>query len=195
MSSAPWVVKLGGSLAAGKALPAWLHRLAELAPIVVVPGGGGFADQVREQQRRWRFDDRTAHRMALLAMDQYGLMLCGLQPGLQACAGLPALRASLDRGRVAVWLPAAMLAEAPEIEASWDVTSDSLAGWLCSRLDGAGLVLVKSAPIAPAATLAELGAAGVVDAAFDRYRPADPARVWILGASEHARLAAMVRGS
>jgi hypothetical protein len=58
----------------------------------------------------------------------------------------------------------------PAVAQSWDVTSDSLAAWLASRLDADRLVLVKSAPPPPLPlTPARLAAAGLVDAAFPAY--------------------------
>ena len=62
-----WVVKLGGSLAYSPELPHWLSALAH-TDAVIVPGGGPFADTVRDAQQIWRFDDATAHAMALLAI-------------------------------------------------------------------------------------------------------------------------------
>ena len=38
--------------------------------VVIVPGGGLFADQVRVTQKLWQFNDQVAHQMALLAMQQ-----------------------------------------------------------------------------------------------------------------------------
>lgn len=81
-----WVVKLGGSLAASDRLPDWLRSLAGRSDLVLVPGGGPFADQVRAMQARWGFDDATAHHLALLAMEQFGRMLCALLAGLASAA-------------------------------------------------------------------------------------------------------------
>ena len=69
-----WVVKLGGALERDGDLRAVLDTLAGAGAgrLVIVPGGGTFADLVRERQRNWRFDNGTAHAMAVLAMAQYG---------------------------------------------------------------------------------------------------------------------------
>src|SRR3546814_1733087 len=93
-----WVVKLGGSLAGGPELTGWLDALAAGGgSIVLVPGGGPFADAVRTMQRRWSFGDATAHHLALLAMEQYGLMLAGLQPVLRPAASRAANLRRLGR--------------------------------------------------------------------------------------------------
>jgi aspartokinase-like uncharacterized kinase len=193
-----WVVKLGGSLADWPDLGRWVRLLAApgAVDVVVVPGGGPFADQVRAAQARWRFPDRVAHRMAVLAMEQYGLMLCGLSRGKLAPAERSAsIRAALDAGRTPVWSARALAfadaGRARSIAESWDMTSDSLAAWLAHRLDAERLVLVKSArPPAGAKTLRALARSGLVDAAFPRYAAAGRFAVSVVCREE---LAAMRR--
>ena len=167
-------MKVGGSLAHGDAtaLRGMLRHLVEDAsgPVVIVPGGGPFADAVRMAQSTLGFDDLCAHRMALRAMDQYGLLLCSLEPRLTSFVQVEALPAVLDRSAAAVWFPAAVCECATDIEACWDVTSDSIAAWLAHRFDATRLTLVKSCalpdPMPDHATLARLG---IVDPAFPRY--------------------------
>src|SRR5690606_1029758 len=128
-----WVVKLGGSLASNPGLKDWLAVLARRGGgrVVIVPGGGPFADAVRVAQRRWNFPDPVEHRMALPAMEQYGLLLAGMQPRLRTARTAAEIAEILARGAAAVWLPFAMTAgpEARDIEESWNMTSDSLAAW------------------------------------------------------------------
>lgn len=159
-----WVVKLGGSLAGSPLLTAWLDAIAcGGGKLVLVPGGGPFADQVRQSQRRWSFDDATAHHLALLAMEQYGLMLAGLQPRLRPAASRAAIRRVLAGGEVPIWLPTRMALGRPEIPESWDMTSDSLAAWLAAQLRADGLLLVKSVAIASGSAVEDLARLGVVD--------------------------------
>lgn len=159
-----WVVKLGGSLAGSAQLAAWLDAIATGGGrLVLVPGGGPFADQVRESQRRWQFDDPIAHRLALLAMEQYGLMLAGLQPRLRPAASRAEIGRVLAAGDVPVWLPTRMALGRPEIPESWDVTSDSLAAWLAAQLGADGLLLVKSVAVAAGSTVEVLAREGIVD--------------------------------
>ena len=67
------VVKVGGSTADQPVLREWIAALAGSAlPVVIVPGGGPFADQVRNTQRRIGFSNNAAHAMAILAMEQFG---------------------------------------------------------------------------------------------------------------------------
>ena len=79
-----WVVKIGGSLSHDPALREWLTQLWEVGGgrVVIVPGGGDFADTVRQYQLEWRFDDLAAHNMCLLAMAQYAILMQGVLPEL-----------------------------------------------------------------------------------------------------------------
>ena len=86
----PIVVKLGGSVVRSAELPAWLDAIAQSPrPVVVVPGGGALADEVRACQSQLGFGDRSAHRMALLAMDQLAWAIAGLRQGFTVGATEP----------------------------------------------------------------------------------------------------------
>ena len=125
------VVKLGGSLAEAGTLRGWFMALTRgMGRAIVVPGGGAFAEAVREQQRRLQFSDRAAHRMALLAMEQYANVLADICAQMTTCASESEMHTALARPSVPVWLPSAMALAEPDIPPSWDVTSDSLAAWL-----------------------------------------------------------------
>jgi aspartokinase-like uncharacterized kinase len=190
-----WVVKLGGSLSQSRYLNRWLSVLAAVGgAVVIVPGGGPFADQVRALQKRCRFDDGTAHHMALLAMEQYGRMLAGLQRGVRPAATRAEIARARRAGVVAVWMPTRMVLADPGIAASWDITSDSLAAWLAGKLKADRLVLVKSVALSggsvPAAALARRG---VVDPAFPGYLARCGVDCWCIDDAHHAAMAAVLK--
>ncbi|MBS3963347.1 MAG: uridylate kinase [Methylomonas sp.] len=173
------VVKLGGSLLATPGLRDCIQRIAACDnPNVIVPGGGVFADAVRSEQSRWQLDDVTAHRMAVLAMQQMAWLLTSVLPSLQPAATVAACRALAQP--VAVWLPDVKELDAAGVEADWSVTSDSLAAWLAGRLQADELVLVKAAAVEHDAALATLQAQGVVDEAFQRYATLAGCRVRVV---------------
>ena len=166
------VAKLGGSLAASPLLRDWLDAIAEGAGhVVLVPGGGPFADAVRTTQRALGFDDATAHTMALLAMAQYGLFLASRHAALLPAETPEAIADALRARRVPVWLPPRTLGPADGVLASWDMTSDSLALWLASRIGAPALLLVKS----------RSDGADLLDPAFARLRPGYAGRVHVAG--------------
>jgi aspartokinase-like uncharacterized kinase len=190
-----WVVKLGGSLADSPHLKRWLAVLGDAGgSAVIVPGGGPFADQVRVTQKKWRFDDATAHHMALLAMEQYGRMLAGLHGGLRPATTRAAIAKARRAGLTAVWMPVRMALGEPRIAATWDITSDSLAAWLAGVLAADRLVLVKSVtltgnPIAASA----LARRGIVDPAFPDYVARSAREAWCVDDARHADMARAFR--
>jgi aspartokinase-like uncharacterized kinase len=191
----PVVVKLGGSFAFSAHLKNWIKALAACAgQVVIVPGGGPFADAVRLAQARMRFDDAAAHQMAVLAMEQYGRALASFSSALLPADSVSAIRRGLDADRVPVWMPSRMVLHANDVAQSWQVTSDSLAAWLAARIGAARLLLVKHAKDRSArAALKDLIAAGIVDEAFARYLKESAATAFILGPSDHEAAVSAIR--
>ena len=182
------VIKLGGSHAFAPHLRGWVDAIARCAGrIVVVPGGGPFADAVRAAQPKMGFGDDAAHRMALLAMEQYGCALASLEARFALADSRAAIEGALDAQQVPVWLPTRMVLAASEIPWSWDVTSDSLAAWLAGVLGASRLLLVKHA--AARMDAQDLAARGIVDPAFPRFLEASAVPALVLGASDYAALA------
>jgi 5-(aminomethyl)-3-furanmethanol phosphate kinase len=142
------VVKVGGGLAreagegALRALGAEIARCGARHPLLVVPGGGAFADAVRAHDRRFGLRDETAHWMAILAMDQFGWALADLIPG-----AVPATKLTSRPGAVSILLPYALLREHDPLPASWDVTADSIAAWVAGAAGAGRLVLVKGSDL------------------------------------------------
>jgi dihydroneopterin aldolase len=188
----PVVVKLGGSMVRSAELPAWLDVIAaSRRPIVIVPGGGALADEVRAAQARLGFGDGAAHRMALLAMDQLAWAVGGLRAGFEVGDTEDALRASLAHGRVAVWAPYSLVAGRSDIPQSWTVTSDSLALWLGRRLGAACCYVIKSIERRGATfSAAQLARDGVVDGAFPAMFKDAGFPVFLLGRGDQPALAA-----
>lgn len=175
MSGAPAprvVVKLGGSLAGDPSLAQWLRELARSRSprFVAVPGGGPFADAVRRAQSVWRFSDAVAHVMAIGAMDQFGHLLCAIEPAATPCSTLAQIENAWTGHRLPVWLPADLMRRDRELPRNWEVTSDTIAAWLARALGAAGLVLVKSCDVREAGNdPLQLAAAGIVDPALPQF--------------------------
>ena len=189
----PVVVKLGGSVVRSGELAAWLDAIARAEiPIVVVPGGGALADEVRACQSRLGFGDASAHRMALLAMDQLAWAVAGLRQGFTVGTTETELRDALERGSVAVWAPYAAIAGRSDIEESWRLTSDSLALWLSSRLGASRCYLIKSIARPKARRLGarQLARDGVVDEAFADMLAETGTPTILLGRGDHAAFVA-----
>lgn len=192
----PIVVKLGGSVVRSGALASWLEVIAEArTPVVIVPGGGALADEVRSCQQQLGFGEASAHRMALLAMDQLAWAVAGVRPGFEVGTTEEVLRAILGRGLVAVWAPSGLIAERTDIEATWRLTSDSLALWLAGKLGAEHCYLIKSVAAARGTRSAHaLAADGVVDEAFPAMLADTGVRAAIFGQGCQPALAEALAG-
>ena len=139
------VLKVGGSLADDPAsltrLCQELSALAKAHRIAVVPGGGEFADTVRKLDRTYGLSNTTAHKMAVLAMDQYGLLLSDITPKSYVSHSLKEVSNSA-KGTLPILLPSKLMFREDPLEHSWDVTSDTIAAYVAQLLDAEKLVLV-----------------------------------------------------
>ena len=138
------VIKIGGSLI--KEAPELVDRLvkefgsgglktpeevcsSEGLPysILIVPGGGVFADAVRETDKSFSLSADAAHWMAILGMEQYA---CYLQDKSRA-VGIDSI-AILPQG-VSILFPYRLLRNEDPLPHSWDVTSDTIAAWVAKQ--------------------------------------------------------------
>ena len=126
----PVVVKLGGSLH---------NHVPELAtifihsprPILIVPGGGRFADAVREM----KLSDEDAHWSAIRAMDQFGTHVAAFGIKTTDRLSIPV--------ESSVLLPYRCTRHFDPLPHSWDITSDTIAAWVAGRLK-LDLLVLKS---------------------------------------------------
>jgi dihydroneopterin aldolase len=169
------VVKIGGSTAGATELGQWIAALAGSSlPLVIVPGGGPFADQVRDAQKRMGFSDKAAHAMAILAMEQVGHVIIDRHERLVPARSVAEIEQALEHEKIPVWLPSPMALSATDIPVSWDITSDSLAAWLAEKIGAEALLLIKqSDAFGSGDTVASLTDNGIVDAAFASMLPAN----------------------
>lgn len=138
------VVKLGGSLYNTAELQHWLTTLEKYSKqqsILIVPGGGPFAEHVRTAQNLHHFDDNHAHHMALLAMTQFAILIAGIEPQCQLVRYSEITE--LKKPALSVWLPNDDLLSVKELPHSWSVTSDSIALWLSQQLKADELIIIK----------------------------------------------------
>jgi 5-(aminomethyl)-3-furanmethanol phosphate kinase len=159
------VVKIGGGLlrtpTALDEVLAGVVRLARTRRVLIVPGGGMFADAVRDADRRVGLPSTTAHWMAVLAMDQHAHLLAARLPQGRVVAALDEAAREIDEGRLPVLAPYRWLSAADPLPHCWDITSDSIAAWVAGEARARHLLLIKPP-----------GASGdLVDAYFDRVVP------------------------
>jgi aspartokinase-like uncharacterized kinase len=139
------VLKVGGSLAENPtSLTKLCRKLSDLTKgyrIAVVPGGGEFADTVRKLDKTYGLLDVVAHKMAIVAMDQYGLFLSDVIPDSYVSYSLEEISNPV-KDKVPIFLPSKLMFCEDPLENSWDVTSDTIAAYVAGLLHAEKLVLV-----------------------------------------------------
>ena len=164
------VVKVGGGLLAHGDLDAALATIRAAARerrLLVVPGGGPFADAVRDVDRRLHLSHDAAHWMAILAMDQYAHVIADRIADGVLVVDQRAIGAALEAGQVPVLAPFRWLRQADPLPHTWDVTSDSIAAWVAGEVGARRLVLVKP----PGALRSTSEDSELMDAHFSRAVP------------------------
>jgi aspartokinase-like uncharacterized kinase len=190
----PLVIKVGGSLAETGRLGSVLAMIGSARiPVVIVPGGGPFADAVRRLQDEMHFDDVIAHRLAMLAMEQMGECIVSRQAGMKVARSIDEISDAVMDGQIPVWAPLNMIGNDETIAAGWSATSDSLSGRLAELLK-ARLVLLKSVDVERNASADELAGNGVVDPLFPEIVARARLSWSIFGPGDDAALAALLAG-
>jgi len=143
------IVKVGGGLlsraGAFELVTGALAAFGKGRRVLVVPGGGPFAEAVRELVRRVKVGEDAAHWMAVLGMDQYAHALAEHTAGAVLVEQLPEIHAALDAGLVPILAPYRWLRAADPLPHSWSATSDSVAAWAAGVLGAKRVVLIKPA--------------------------------------------------
>jgi dihydroneopterin aldolase len=176
------VVKLGGGLlphlGAFEAALAAIRKAARVRRLLIVPGGGPFADVVRDVHRQHRLSETAAHWMAVLGMDQYAHLIVSRLPGSVLVRSERGIADALSGSLMPVLAPSQWLRQADPLPHSWDVTSDSIAAWVAGQLGARRLILIKP-PAASGGTL--------VDPFFARALPPGVTAETIAGDALQAR--------
>jgi aspartokinase-like uncharacterized kinase len=180
------VIKVGGSLlrrpAALARVTDSLAQLRERLALLVVPGGGLMADTIRDLDQRFSFAPDTSHWMAVLAMDQYALLLSGRIAGSRVVRDRQEIACALDAKAIPVLAPYRWLEDADPLPHSWSVTSDSIAAWVAGAVGAPRLVLVKAVGGQPES---------LVDEHFSRALPTQVEST-VLAATEVDKLEALL---
>jgi aspartokinase-like uncharacterized kinase len=175
------VAKVGGSLLDVPDLRDRLRRwLAGLGTgrVLLVPGGGAFADVVRQLDKTHALGGAASHWLALKTVDLNGEVLnclLGQPPKVARAEELARFWAAKAVPILGI-IPFALVdKDRPDtLPASWTVSSDSIAARVAVVTGARRLVLLKSTDLPPGTGWEEAGRLGYVDGYFAtavRQRP------------------------
>ena len=135
-----WIIKIGGSWIKNANLKKLIKLLANIKNqnLIIVPGGGIFADAVREASKLNNLSENKSHFLALKSTEIFGHMIKSFEKRIH-------LTKSIDNFKEKnLWLPSKILKNEQSFINNWESTSDSVATWLYSRITSRGLIIVKS---------------------------------------------------
>jgi len=118
-----------------------LYEDNTLQKIIIIPGGGSYANFIRSIDKKLVLGDDIAHWMAILSMDYNGRDLNRLFPDFECIDDFKNIQ---NAKRIfCIFLPYNYLRKKDELPHSWDVTSDSIAIYIANKLKLNECYLIK----------------------------------------------------
>lgn len=181
------VIKVGGSLFDLPDLTArlsgLLNGLENTQPLFIC-GGGATANLVRNWDQTFHLGDTAAHWLAIEALMLNDRLLSQLLPDTKIVTSQAEATTAWKEARVPIlssypYLKQTSSPQIPDLPASWDVTSDSIAAWVALTWPAEELLLLKSVDLpCERTTLSELTEAGFVDPYLPTFSDSLPCLRW-----------------
>jgi len=142
------IVKIGGKILENKenleSTIAQFKHICEndiVQKIIIIPGGGTYANFVRKIDEKISIGDELSHWMAIFAMNCNGIELSQKYNDIKYFDNLGELKKS--NGRIVIFLPYDFINQRDELLHSWDVTSDSITVYIAHQLGLKECFLIK----------------------------------------------------
>jgi aspartokinase-like uncharacterized kinase len=142
------VIKIGGNMLVNhfdtiEPLFKTITGLGRHHRLVVTPGGGTLADEVRRMYRDLNLSELTAHNMAILAIDQMAFMINQFLERSQIVFDPSDARRTTKGHQIAIIAPFRLMHNRDPLPHSWSVTSDAIAAYIARTMRAEKLILVK----------------------------------------------------
>lgn len=176
------VVKVGGSLFQWSGLPAALNRwIAAEAPkrIVLIAGGGPFAELIRSADRQFELGEEPSHEICVELLAGTARLLAAILPTAARTDQWDELNGELTNQRLIVFDPVRFLQtiepkHRDPLPRNWTATTDSIAARIADLMSADELVLLKSASAPANHDFEQLAKSGYVDEAFPHFGAKPP---------------------
>jgi hypothetical protein len=118
-----------------------LYKKKLISNVILIPGGGSFANFIRNAYSELRFTEELAHWMGIISMNYNGLELIKKFPNLEVTEDFNRLKNL--KNSFFLFLPFQFLKNNDKLPHSWDATSDSIALFLAKELGLNECFLIK----------------------------------------------------
>jgi len=135
-----WIIKIGGSLFPEnaiklcEAIKEFNNSLQNPVKILVICGGGVFANKIRNYNTTIQFSNTANHKSAILSMDIIGTLLADKVEGFKTVKSIEKAEIIIDQGMIPVLIPSDIMEQLDPLEHSWRVSSDSIALYLSNLI-------------------------------------------------------------
>ena len=119
-----WLVKIGGSLFPGHAIK--LAESLKNRDVLIVCGGGDFANLLRQYDHQIHFSNTSNHHAAVMCMDILGMLLADKVKNGKAIYSLEDAKNVNKEGKTPILMPSKLMHLLDPLQHSWRVTSDSI---------------------------------------------------------------------
>jgi aspartokinase-like uncharacterized kinase len=142
------VIKIGGNIMvnhhdAVEPLFKIISDLGKYHRLIVTPGGGSLADEVRRMYKEFNLSELTAHYMAILAIDQMAFMINQFLERSRIVFDPSDARRATKGHQIAIIAPFRLMHNRDPLPHLWGVTSDSIAAYIARTMRAEKLILVK----------------------------------------------------
>tara|TARA_X000001036_G_scaffold439293_1_gene489864 strand:+ start:2510 stop:3121 length:612 start_codon:yes stop_codon:yes gene_type:complete len=166
-----WIFKIGGSWISNPNLIKLLRLLKDLKSeedLILVFGGGIFADSVRKVYANINMTEKTGNFLALKSTEIFSHLVN--QMFSHTCLISDPNDLSVKTEKLKIWMPSKTLKNEATFIKNWDSTSDSVAAWLHNRICSKGLIFIKSLTLKKKSyKLSYLKGKNVLDKNIDKY--------------------------
>lgn len=118
-----------------------LYEQGILLKIIIIPGGGSYANFIRLLEDKLNFGDDLAHWMAIYSMNYNGIELNRKYPEVNCIEDFITLQEV--KKKFCIFLPYRYLRNSDSLPHNWDVTSDSIAFYIACKLKLSKCFLIK----------------------------------------------------
>lgn len=133
------IFKIGGKLIENRNnLESTMNQLTQLyeqeiiSKIIIIPGGGSYANFIRILDNELNLGDDLAHWMAVYSMNYNGIELNRNYPEIDCIDDFKKLQ--VIKKKFCIFLPATYLRNNDDLPHNWEVTSDSIAFYIACKL-------------------------------------------------------------
>ena len=139
------LIKIGGSLTYSAkhlldSLKSFCNENTGKYKIIIVPGGGEFANVVRDLNQKTELNDDASHKLATLCTDLTGIYFSEIS-NIRTVDNLYDAKSILKKEDIVILLPSKIVLSNDELPHSWDITSDSIAVYIAKLLNLSNVII------------------------------------------------------